>query len=262
MKRFLRAANTLLGAYYAYMLEYRAELVFWILAGSLPFIMMGVWIQAAQSGRFSLNALDFGHYFLATFLLRQLTVVWVIWDFERDVVEGRLSPRLLQPLDPGWHYFFSHLSERFARLPFVLILLGGVFLLYPQLFWLPDLNHSLLFVLMAFLVFALRFVIQYTLAMAAFWLERAVAFEQLWFLFYLFLSGMIAPLDVFPPLMQKIVLWTPFPYLVNFPARMLVGLPVEDGHILLATLGWLLFFYLCNRWLWRLGLKHYSGMGA
>jgi ABC-2 type transport system permease protein len=32
---------------------------------------------------------------------RQLTVVWVIWELEKEVVQGYLSPRLLQPLDPG-----------------------------------------------------------------------------------------------------------------------------------------------------------------
>jgi ABC-2 type transport system permease protein len=31
---------------------------------------------------------------------------------------------------------------------------------------------------------------------------------------------------------------------------------------ILVMLGWILLFFLWNRWLWRKGLKQYSGMGA
>jgi len=262
LNRILRISHTLLSVYYAYMVEYRAELLFWVLSGSLPIILMGVWIQASQSGQFALTSVQFARYFLAAFLVRQFTVVWVIWEFEREVVEGKLSFRLLQPLNPIWHHFLSHLAERFARLPFALLLVGLFFLLYPQAVWLPSATDLFLFLVVVNLAFALRFLMQYTLSMFAFWIERASALEQFWFLFYLFLSGLVAPLEVFPPLLREIVLWTPFPYLINFPASLLVGLPVHVGQGLLIMLGWTVVFYGLYRWLWRRGLQQYSGMGA
>ncbi|WP_392535743.1 ABC transporter permease [Nostoc sp. C117] len=262
MKPIIRKALTLLSVYYAYMLEYRAELILWVLAGTLPIILMGVWIQAAQGGRFGLSSVDFARYFITVFVVRQLTVVWVIWDFEREVVEGKLSPKLLQPLDPVWHHLAGHISERFARLVFAILLVGLFFILYPQAFWLPSLSQLLLFTLAAILAFALRFVIQYTFAMFAFWTERASALENFWFLFYLFLSGLIAPLEVFPEPMQKIVMFTPFPYLINFPASLLVGLPMNIWQGFFSMVGWILIFLGANRLLWRAGLKRYSGMGA
>jgi ABC-2 type transport system permease protein len=73
---------------------------------------------------------------------------------------------------------------------------------------------------------------------------------------------MIAPLEVFPPMVRDIALWTPFPYLVHFPASILMGLPVDIGRGLLMMLGWIGLFFIWNRWLWRKGLKQYSGMGA
>ncbi|UZQ56063.1 ABC-2 family transporter protein [Trichothermofontia sichuanensis B231] len=258
----LRLPATLLSVYYAYMLEYRAELLLWALSGSLPIILMGVWTQAAQGGQFGLSAIAFARYFLAVFLVRQLTVVWVIWEFEKEVVQGKLSFRLLQPLDPVWHHVASHLAERLARVPFTLALLGLFFLLYPQAIWLPSGTNVLWFCLVISLAFILRFLIQYTFALFSFWIERAVAIEQFWFLIYLFLSGMIAPLDMFPPGVRAVVLWTPFPYLIYFPAALLVGMPVDlqQGLIVFGIWGSLLF--ILNRWLWRQGLKHYSGMGA
>ncbi|YAF95301.1 MAG: ABC transporter permease [Nodularia sp. CChRGM 3473] len=262
MKKIIKKILTFLSVYYAYMVEYRAELILWVLAGSLPIILMGVWIQASQDGQFGLTPVDFARYFLTVFVVRQITVVWVVWEFEREVVEGKLSPRLLQPLDPVWHHVASHLSERVARIPFAFLLIGLFFLLYPQALWLPSLGQFILFGLAVVLAFILRFVIQYTFAMFAFWTERASALENFWLLFYLFLSGLIAPLDVFPEPVRTIVMFTPFPYLIDFPASLLVGLPVDIGRGFLSIIGWILLFLGANRLLWRAGLKRYSGMGA
>ncbi|GAP93549.1 ABC transporter permease [Leptolyngbya sp. NIES-2104] len=262
MKRFFRVFKTLLLVYYAYMVEYRAELILWVLSGSLPIILMGVWTQAARQSNFGLTPTDFARYFLSVFLVRQLTVVWVIWEFEREVVEGKLSLRLLQPLDPAWHHVFSHISERFARIPFAMLLIILFFFLYPSAIWVPSFATVILFVLSIALAFTLNFLIQYTLALLAFWTERASSLQEFWFLFYLFLSGVIAPLEVFPPVVRMIALFTPFPYLVNFPANILVGLPTNIIQGFLVMIGWSAGFFVLNRWLWRQGLKQYSGMGA
>ncbi|MFB2646106.1 ABC transporter permease [Raphidiopsis sp. BLCC-F218] len=262
MKYFFRKVHILLTVYYAYMIEYRSELLLWVLSGSLPIIIMGVWNKAAQGGNFGLSPLDFTRYFFAVFLFRQLTVVWVIYDFEIEVVEGKLSNRLLQPLDPVFHHLAGHIGERFARMPFVVAIVGIFFAFYPQAFWIPSFTNFFWFTLAAVLSFALRFLIQYTLAMLAFWTERATSLENFWFLLFLFLSGMIAPLEVFPPAVKNFALWTPFPYLIHFPASILVGLPVDLTRGFLSILAWLCIFGVANRLLWRLGLKQYSGMGA
>jgi ABC-2 type transport system permease protein len=262
LKWGLRKAIALMSTYYAHMLEYRAEIFFWVLSGSLPIILMGVWMQAAKSGNFKLSAIDFARYFFAVFQVRQFTNIWVIWDFEREVIEGRLSLRLLQPLDPAWHHVARHLAEKVTRFPLAILLTVLFFWLYPQAFWIPSWQGFLLCLVAIALAFTLGFLIQYTFSMFAFWTERASAIQQFWFLFYIFLSGIVAPLEVFPASVRNAILWTPFPYLVHFPAALLVGLPVNLIHGGGVILGWIILFFLANRWLWRQGLKQYSGMGA
>jgi len=262
VKSALHLARTLLVVYYAYMVEYRAELLFWVLSGTFPLILMGLWAEAASTGQFALAPVEIVQYFLAVFLVRQFTVVWVIWEFEREVLEGKLSPYLLQPIDPVWRHFFSHVAERFARLPFVLLLIGFFLVLYPQAGWWPTPQNLLLTTLAVGLSFCLRFAMQYTLAMLAFWIERASAVEQFWFLLYTFLSGMVAPLTLFPEGVRQVVLWTPFPYLIYFPASLLTNRPDRVGQGFLAMVLWLGVAVAINRWLWRRGLRRYSGMGA
>jgi ABC-2 type transport system permease protein len=224
--------------------------------------LMGVWVEAAQANSLGLTPIQFVRYFIAVFLARQFSIVWVIWDFEREIVEGKLSLRLLQPLDPVWHYVATHISERFARLPFAVVVMVLFFVVYPAALWWPGVGAIATFAMIVMLSFTLRFAMQYTMAMFAFWTERANALEQFSFLFYLFLSGLIAPLEVFPPGVRAIIEWTPFPYMINFPASVLVGLPVDLPRSLAIMLGWIGLFVVINRVLWRKGLRQYSGMGA
>ena len=258
----LRQAIAFVSVYYAYMVEYRAEIFLWILAGSLPIILMGVWIQATQSGDFSLNSLDIARYFFAVFLVRQFTNVWVIWEFEREVIDGRLSFRLLHPTDPVWHHVSRHIAEKMTRFPIAILLTLLFFSLYPTAFWLPTLGQSLLTLIAIIMAFSLSFLIQYTFSMFAFWTERASAIQQVWFLFYIFLSGLIAPLEVFPQVIRDIIQWTPFPYLVHFPASLMIGLPENIFRSFGIILAWFVVVLVLNRWLWRKGLRQYSGMGA
>lgn len=262
MRGAFRKAWALLTVMYAYMIEYRAELLLWALANSLPFILMGVWMKAGATGVFDLGPEGFARYFLWVFVVRQVTAVWVIWDFEYDVLHGRLSPRLLQPIDPVWRYVAAHLAERVARLPFAFALVGLFFLLYSEAWATPALENAAAAVVLVLLAFVLRFAIQYTFAMATFWVERANAIESIWNLLFLFLSGYIAPLTLFPDVVREVALYTPLPYLVYVPVAVLLGLEVDVGQALLVMAAWTAGALLLNRVAWHLGLKRYSAMGA
>src|SRR5690606_37957156 len=100
VRALVRKAWAFLPTYHAYILAYRAALVLWALASSLPFILVGAWLKAAEGGDFGKSPGELARYFLAAFIVRQVTVVWVIWEFEHDVVKGRLSSQLLMPIDP------------------------------------------------------------------------------------------------------------------------------------------------------------------
>jgi ABC-2 type transport system permease protein len=274
LRKTARKASALLSAYYALMVAYRAEIFLWAVATALPLIMMGVWTEAGATGRFALSDGDFARYFIAVFIVRQLSVTWVIYEFEFHVVSGRLSPLLLQPMDPAWRWVTEHLGEQLARLPFSALLVVLAIWLFPAAIdgedggiWLPSIGDIVLALIATYAAFALRFLLQYSLSLLAFWVERVGAFERVLFTAYLFLSGMLAPLEVFrgTPVKEtvySIAMWTPFPYVLWFPARLLTGgdIPVVRGFAIVAT--WLLVLYGVNRWLWHRGLKHYSAMGA
>jgi ABC-2 type transport system permease protein len=256
-----RLARVLLTTQYAYMLEYRAEIALWALSGVLPLIMLGLW-QGSGGDLTGLSTAELTRYFLAAFVVRQFTIVWVIHSFEEDHLEGRLSPYLLQPLPPVWRYVSAHLAEQATRLPFVVALTGLFLLLQPQPPVLPSAPALLLGVIATHLAFALRFLLQYALTMLCFWSERAVALERLFFLPYLYLSGLVAPLEAYPEGVRAVARWTPFPYVLHMPAQLLAGgrVDVVAGFAVMAA--WAALLLPVTLLLWRAGLRRYGAMGA
>jgi ABC-2 type transport system permease protein len=265
-----RKMRVLFNAHYAEMLEYRAEIALWAVATMLPLIMMGVWAQAGESGLFSFSKVQIFRYFIVVYLIRQFTIVWTIHHFEYLVVSGKLSPMLLQPIDPCIRFIMMHLGEQLTRLPFAVAIVGFFLFLYPETitggpegeFWWPGWQNILLSVVACYTAFILRFFMQYALCMAAFWHERVAAMDAVIFLPYMFFSGLIFPFEALPDWLREVVMWTPFPYMVWFPATLVVHgeAPIIQGFVIM--IGWTIFFYILYRWLWCRGLKHYSAMGA
>ena len=258
----LKVIKTLLTTQYAYMLEYRIEIALWALSGVLPFIMFSLWSQNDVGNTFGLNDIGLARYFLSAFLVRQFSVVWVVFSFEEDSLSGRLSPYLLQPLHPLLRYVAAHLAEQATRLPFALAIAIIFFILNPSSFWIPSPLNLLLAYLATHLAFSIAFLLQSLVAALCFWTEKSSSLERLIFVPYLFLSGLLVPLSAFPSSVLKVAMLTPFPYLINFPAKILSGLDVHLANGFLAQIGWIFILFPLVLIIWRAGVRHYTAMGA
>lgn len=271
MRRDPRAAwnkaRTLCEVWFAHMSAYRAEIVIWILTGSVPLIMLAVWVGKAQAGGGTIDGFspqDFAAYFLAAWLSQQFIVAWVAWEIDYQIRQGILSPKLLRPLDPFWEHLAMHQTERLVRLPFIMLIVIGGLQLVPGTVLTPDVSHALLYLLSIHLAFLIRFMIAYCVGILAFWLDQAVALEELYFTIAVFLTGSFAPLDLYPAWARAIIEWTPFPYVVYYPVQILTGVAngAEIWRILGVQMVWVLVFALLRSLLWQRGLRRYGAVGA
>ena len=262
LRSWLRIARVLLLSQYALMLEYRAEILLWALSGLMPLLMLSLWSKAGVSAASGLNPMALTRYFISAFVVRQFTVVWVVHAFEEDNLLGRLSPYLLQPLPLIWRYVAAHVAEQATRLPFVAAMVGLVLLAMPAAAWLPSPTTFLLALLATHLAFWINFLLQFAITMLCFWSERASALERLLYIPYLFLSGLVAPLEVFPPAVRNFALHTPFPSMLYFPARLLSGESVDLAAGFGAMAAWLALLVPINLLLWRAGVRRYAALGA
>jgi ABC-2 type transport system permease protein len=114
------------------------------------------------------------------------------------------------------------------------------------------------------LAFLLRFLLEWTLAQAAFWTTRVSAINQSYFVMMLFLSGQVAPLALFPPWLQTIAFILPFRWTLGFPVELLLGrlTPAEALIGLGVQAAWVALAYVLMRIVWRAGIRLYSAVGA
>ena len=254
----------LFGRAFALSTEYRAEMLIWIVSGSLPLIMMLIWIGLAEAGPVGgYTATDFAAYFLTVFLVRQATVVWVLWDLDREIRLGELSPKLLRPLDPYWEHVVGNLAEKTLRMPIVLLPVAlGLWLAGAHI----DLNlaNVAVFTVTIAGAWAIRFNQQYSFGLLTFWFDQVLGLEQTYFALYIGLSGALVPLDLFPDAVRAVVAYTPFPYMIDFPAQVLLGkvAGAELWRGLAAQGAWVLAFAGLRLLLWHRGLKRYGAVGA
>jgi ABC-2 type transport system permease protein len=261
---YFRLARVVLSVTLAAFIEYRAEVLIWMIAGTLPLIMMFIWMELAANGPVgSYGAEDFAAYFLLVFVVRQFTVTWVVQPLSREIRLGEMSARLMRPLDPYWLFVADHIIALVMRLPIVppVVLLG---LVLTGAFAKLSLAPVPLFLLAIAACWLIRFNLHYSLGLVTFWTDQAAAFEGLLFTIYMVFGGALFPIDLLPPLAQNIIALTPFPYQIQFPVDVMLGkLSTEELLRGFAMQGlWIAIFIGLRRLLWRTGLKHYAAVGA
>ncbi len=264
LARRLRLTRVLLSVTLAAFIEYRAEVLIWMIAGTLPLIMMFIWMGLAANGPVGgYAAADFAAYFLLVFILRQFTVCWVVQPLSREIRLGEMSSRLMRPLDPYWMYVADHMIALVMRLPIVppVVLLGLVLTGALAKLSIAPVPLFLLAMVGAWLI---RFNMHYSLGLVAFWTDQATSFEGLLFTIYMVFGGALFPVGLLPPAAQEIIALTPFPYMIGFPVDIMLG--KLSSAELLRGFGmqalWILVFVGARRLTWRHGLKRYSAVGA
>lgn len=260
----LRAIKALLVLNYSLSLQYRAQSVLWMINGSVPLIMLLIWLQLAQGGAIGgYDTLTFSQYFLFMFLCRQSTPTWVIYLMDRGVKQGELSPYLLQPLHPVWRYASEHWGEMLCRLPIVLpIVLLGLTLADA---WTLDLLRNLaLFLVALALAWIINFTVHLVVGMIAFWADNALGYDTFVYQLYIMLGGVMVPLELFPAAIRDALYWTPFPYVLDFPVRVMIGRAAgpEMWWGLGVQMLWVAILVSLFALLWRAGQKRYAAAGA
>jgi ABC-2 type transport system permease protein len=251
----------------ALQLAYRGAIVIWLLGLILePVVYLVVWttVAAAQGGAVGgFRASDFAAYFTVLMVVNQLTFTWHFFFFEWRVRNGFFSPLLLRPIHPVHNDIAENLT--FKALTLTIILPMAVFLLVSfgataqTQAW-----HVVAFIPALVLAMALRFAIEWTLALAAFWITRTGALNQAYFVAILFLSGQVAPLALFPPAIQAVASVLPFRWMISFPVETALG-RLTAGEILtgyVVQVVWIVLALVLLRVAWRAGVRRYVAVGA
>ena len=169
-----------------------------------PVIYLAVWVAVASSQGGAVGGYtsgDLAAYFLVMMVVHHLTFTWNMFVFEYRVRTGEFSPLLLQPLHP----LHRDVAENIAFKTITMVVLApttvALMLVFePRMDLVPW--RLAVFLPTLALAFVLRFFVEWSLALAAFWTTRVAALNQVYFFAMLFLAGRMAPLDLMPAWVQ------------------------------------------------------------
>jgi ABC-2 type transport system permease protein len=244
---------------------YRASLFVWVLVTTFPLISLVLWRALAADGPIGgYDQRGFDSYFVAAFLVRQLSSSWVVWDLDRQIRTGELNSLLLRPVSPVAHFALLNLSALPLRTVLaapiglaVLLATGGISLNGDP--WL-----LLLAVPAIAMAWLLNFMTQFVIGCLAFWLTEATELYELWIGAYVVLAGYAVPTSLFPAGLAEVARLLPFHAVLGFPVELVIGR--LDFAQALAGLGlqaaWLVVTGALAVWLWRRGLRAYGAFGA
>lgn len=262
-----RAAGAVLRVGFKEAVAYRAELLVWILATTMPLVMLALFSAVARDAPLGgYGQRDFAAYFLSTFIVRQLTGAWSAWQINMDVREGAIATRLLRPFPPLFVYALEGLAAlplRFAlSLPLAataLVVAAGDHLSRSPAAW-------GLFVLAVIAGWLITLGINFAIGCLAFFVDSALRVMDIYLAIYMVASGYLIPVDLFPPAARTIVGHLPFRNQIALGVELMTGRYDHDLGGGLAAVGvawaWAVLVFLVVAFVWRRGLRRYGAFGG
>jgi ABC-2 type transport system permease protein len=263
----IRVYRQLFTAQFQAAAQYRIQFLLWMLFSVIrPTIFMAAWVAvaAAQGGSVAgYSIADFAGYYVALTLVSHLTVSWNSFEFEFEIRQGRLSPKLLRPLHPLHYSLVENTVFKLTTLPPLALVLALLAITF-QVRWETQWWHLVLFVPSVLLAWALSFMFGWVIACAAFWLQRVQTVNTLLQRTSFIFAGQIAPIALMPVALQAICYALPFYYILGGPAEILRGgVSLERGLTLIAIEAvWLVVTWFAFQFVWRRGLRQFSAVGA
>jgi ABC-2 type transport system permease protein len=256
---------TLVRVSLASMLQYRASNAIWMIGSVLePVIYLVVWSTVARGEGGEVAGYgphEFAAYYVALMFVNHLTFAWVMHEFQYLIQTGQFSFILLRPLHPIHGDLADNVAYKAIMLAVMVPAAVLLWLLFEPRFTLgPHLALALPALLLAF---ALRFTVEWTLALAAFWTTRVTAINQTYFAVMMFLSGRVAPVALLPDAVRLGAEALPFYWMVGFPVELVLG-RIEPADALagfavqaawIAAAGGLLSV------LWRRAVRQHAAVG-
>ena len=248
-------------------IQYRASGMIWMIGGILePTIYLIVWSTVAESNNGEVGGYsprEFAAYYITLMLFNHLTFTWIMQTFQFRIQFGQLSYELLRPIHPIHTDITDNIAYKIVQMTVMIPALVVLALIFEPRFDF-SLTLALLTIPVIILAFAVRFFLEWSLALAAFWTTRINAINNSYFSVMMFLSGRIAPIALLPAWLQSTAEFLPFYYVVAFPVEMIMG-RLSNAEItsgICHQLIWLLVAVALLRLLWRRAIKSYSAVGG
>lgn len=263
--RFLR----ILLLHFEHITEHRARSFVWFLISLFnPLLFVLFWKGAFQGKSEIATSWTFSvmtsYYFLLTFVSAALTAHIEGDVSEEDIKKGGLVQYLLKPYSYFWMKFYEGLHYRLLNGAYGLITL----LIFLSIFGIRAtfVNNTisiLLIVPIIVLAYFLSFIFKMIVGIIAFWTTEIRGFYSLVDIVLLIFAGYIMPVTLLIHPLEALAKNLPFAYMIYYPVTAIQGKynPYELMQIIGVQIIWLMALLAIYQFLWKRGLREFTGVG-
>lgn len=248
---------------------YRSHMLLSLFIGPAYFLAQGFLWRALYVGHEELGGFrleEMLRYCGTAAVASYLTMDFADWNLQMLIRTGRFLTFALRPIDHRTFALAQKLGHRtlgflFELLPVWLIFTFG----FGVRIWPAEPLWAALSLALAFLM---MFLVNYSVGLLSFWLTRTDGLRALVRFARDLLAGTFVPLTLFPPLVQKVMLFLPFQFIGYAPVRVVLGryelggvtlsLPAVVGCQAVAVAA----MWVVSGLLYRAGIRRYTGVGA
>jgi len=260
MHSYFQVFFVTLKEYFAYRLNFVLWRVRVVLSSLITlFLWMGVFDTNISFGHYS--KIQMLSYILYTGLVSTLIASTRTSNLANEIQSGTIMNLLLKPLSVFGYYASTDAADKLMN-GFFGIIEFGLLVYFLKIPIIPP--QALGFFLFFFVcAICISFFINLLLSFIGFWTPEVWAPRFLFMMIVYFVSGTYFPLDLLPPTIYRIFLFTPFPYLYYLPAKTLIS-GVQSPFIvqqLVCAAAWAFFLFLFTKIVWNKGIHEFSFWG-
>ena len=248
-------------------LEYRFNFFLARLKNILVMLLLYfVWLTLTRkSGRFAgYSQIELITYVFGINILRSVIFGAQSRQVASDINDGMLSAYLTMPINYLFRTFSAELAQRSL---YAMTALGEVilfsFLFKVDLLIQRDAALLAFFTISIALASVLYFLLTYTISLLAFWSREAMGPKFLFDWVLEFASGAYFPLDILSPALFTVMLFLPFASIMYLPMQIYLGRAGMHGALqgIALQCAWIALLGPVAIWVWKRGLKKYTGEG-
>jgi ABC-2 type transport system permease protein len=273
-KLHLKKWTVTMGLAFTQVMVYRANFLLQIVGPGLFFFLVKyfLWLKIYEDRARLIQNFTFNQmitYHLWVMVVSLINQGATSSNLAEDIRLGRISAYLIYPFNFWEFHFAQFLSNLILQ-----ILVGAFLLLVSFVFFYfglggAHLNLNLDFtsaqffwgVVVTLLTALWWYGCQFVIGLGGLWLEETWTIRVILQILAQFFSGAFLPLSFFPEIWQRILHWTPFPLLIDLPVKIFLGQKLMSWEIFFQITLQLFLIIMLGIFVWKKGLKRYTGAG-
>jgi ABC-2 type transport system permease protein len=250
-------------------IEFRVEIIIWIVLDLLPFLVLFLIWSAIYTVHDELGGLDFSQmlfYYLLVAIISSLSAShFESWRSE-EIRMGKIDFFLTKPFS----YIKEVLLTDATHKVFYILLFTPAYLIFFYIAWwffpfdLPSLTWQSLGLALFLLVAAylIQALIALFIVLLTFWFEGSRGLEHFKWLAISLFSGAMVPRDIMPDWLRLITDWLPLKYLYAVPIEVVQARSNFQVADLAYLFGFILVLILILRHTWNQAIRRYVSAGG